>query len=82
MLARLTKVRDMCYHFGINIPNPMTEEYLSRCVVDPMKRKIFLYSSEGDEKVVSCETMDQFMNLLEMCRNNLDEDTLAYADPL
>ena len=60
----------------------MTEEYLSRCVVDPMKRKIFLYSSEGDEKVVSCETMDQFMYLLEMCRNNLDEDTLAYADPL
>ena len=60
----------------------MTEEYLSRCVVDPMKRKIFLYSSEGDEKVVSCETMEQFMNLLEMCRNNLDEDTLAYADPL
>ena len=60
----------------------MTEEYLSRCVVDPMKRKIFLYSSEGDEKVVSCETMEQFMNLLEMCRNNLDEDTLAYANPL
>ena len=60
----------------------MTEEYLSRCVVDPMKRKIFLYSSEGDEKVVNCETMDQFMNLLEMCRNNLDEDTLAYANPL
>ena len=60
----------------------MTEEYLSRCVVDPMKRKIFLYSSEGDEKVVSCETMYQFMNLLEMCRNNLDEDTLAYANPL
>ena len=60
----------------------MTEEYLSRCVVDPMKRKIFLYSSEGDEKVVSCETRDQFMNLLEMCRNNLDEDTLAYANPL
>ena len=60
----------------------MTEEYLSRCVVDPMKRKIFLYSSEGDEKVVSCETMDQFMNLLEMCRNNLDEDTLAYSNPL
>ena len=60
----------------------MTEEYLSRCVVDPMKRKIFLYSSEGDEKVVSCETMDQFMNLLEMCRNNLDEDTLVYANPI
>ena len=75
-------MRGMCYPFGINIPNLMTEEYLSRCVVDPMKRKIFLYSSEGDEKVVSCETMDQFMNLLEMCRNNLDEDTLAYADPL
>jgi len=39
----------------------MQDEYLTRCVVDPVKRKFFLYSSDGDERVVDCETVDQFM---------------------
>ena len=29
----------------------MDDEYLTRCVVDPIKRKLYLYSSEGDEKI-------------------------------
>ena len=60
----------------------MQDEYLTRCVVDPVKRKFFLYSSEGGERVVDCETTDQFMSVLELCRALLDEDTLAYANPL
>ena len=60
----------------------MQDEYLTRCVVDPVSRKFFLYSNEGEERVVDCDTVDQFMAVLELCRDNLDEDTLAYADPL
>ena len=60
----------------------MQDEYLTRCVVDPVKRKFFLYSSEGEERVVDCDNVDEFMNVLELCRGLLDEDTLAYADPL
>ena len=60
----------------------MQEDFLSRCVVDPVKRKFYLYSEQGDEPIVDCETVDQFMNVLELCRGVLDEDTLAYADPL
>jgi len=30
---------------------------------------------------VDCETVEQFMTVLELCRDKLDEDTLAYADP-
>ena len=59
----------------------MQDEYLTRCVVDPVSRKFFLYSNEGEERVVDCDTVDQFMAVLELCRDNLDEDTLAYADP-
>ena len=59
----------------------MQDEYLTRCVVDPASRKFFLYSNEGEERVVDCDTVDQFMAVLELCRDNLDEDTLAYADP-
>lgn len=60
----------------------MTEEILSRCVVDTMARKFYLYSSEGTEKVVECETSEQFMNVLEVVREKLDDDVLAYSNPL
>jgi len=59
-----------------------TEEYLSRCVVDTLARKFYLYSSEGGEKVVKCETVEQFMNVLEVVRTQVDEETLVYSNPL
>ena len=60
----------------------MQDEVLTRCVVDPVSRKFFLYSSDGNERVVECETVDQFMGVLELCRDLLDDDVLKYADPL
>lgn len=60
----------------------MQEEYLSRCVVDPTKRTVYLYSSEGAEKQVACDTVEEFMNVLEFVRNTVDENTLSYANPL
>jgi hypothetical protein len=59
----------------------MTEEFLSRCVVDTLARKFYLYSSEGEEKLVECETVDQFMNVLEVVRKTVSEDCLAYSNP-
>ena len=59
-----------------------TEEFLSRCVVDTLARKFYLYSSEGGEKLVECETADQFMNVLEIVRSQVSEDCLAYTNPL
>ena len=60
----------------------MQDEYLSRVVIDPVKRTFYLYSDCGNEHTVECDTVDQFMNVLEMCRDQVPEDTLAYADPL
>ena len=60
----------------------MQDEYLSRCVVDPIKRTVYLYSSEGSEKQVTCDTVDEFMNVLEFVRATVDEKTLSYANPL
>ena len=45
------------------------EEYLMKCVVDPVKRTFYLYSSEGDKKQVDCDTVDEFMNEQESGRN-------------
>jgi len=60
----------------------MQDEYLSRCVVDPLKRTVYLYSSEGSEKQVSCETVEEFMSVLDFVRATVDEETLSYANPL
>jgi imidazoleglycerol phosphate dehydratase HisB len=61
----------------------MQEEFLTRCVVDFSKRSFYLYSSEGDEKFLTCETVDQFMNVLGVVRallNNSKE--LVYVNPI
>ena len=63
--------------------NSMDDEYLTRCVVDPLKRTFNLYSSEGTERQVECETVDQFMNVLTLVRVLIeDENTLVYVNPL
>lgn len=59
-----------------------TEEVLTRCVVDTLARKFYLYSSEGGERVVNCETPDQFMDVLKVVRSQVSEDCLAYTNPL
>ena len=57
------------------------EEVLTRCVVDTLARKFYLYSDQGGERVVECESVNQFMNVLEVVRAKLDEDTLVYSNP-
>ena len=61
----------------------MEEEYLTRCVVDPITRTFFLYSSQGGEKKVNCDNIEDFMNVLKMVKLMLeDRDELVYTNPL
>ena len=60
----------------------MEDEYLMKCVVDPVKRTFYLYSNEGDEKKVDCETVEQFMDVLELVRRTCPEERLSYAKPI
>lgn len=57
----------------------MQNDVLNKVVVDLEKRKFYLYSDEGNERVVECETTEEFMNVLKLCREMLDEDTLKYV---
>ena len=60
----------------------MEDEYLMKCVVDPAKRSFYLYSNEGDKKVVDCDTVEEFMNVLDVVRKTCPEERLVYAEPL
>ena len=58
------------------------EEYFSKCVVDPAKRTFYLYSNEGDEKEVQCDTVKEFMDVLTFVRETCPEERLSYANPM
>ena len=58
------------------------DAWLTRCVVNTTARSFRLYSSDGHEREVTCDTPEEFINVLQLCREMLDEDTLAYSDPL
>ena len=60
----------------------MEDEYLMKCGVDTAKRSFYLYSNEGDEKVVDCDTIEEFMNVLDVVRKTCPEERLVYAEPL
>ena len=60
----------------------MEDEYLMKCVVDTAKRSFYLYSNEGYEKVGDCDTIEEFMNVLDVVRKTCPEERLVYAEPL
>ena len=60
----------------------MNEEYLMKCVVDPLKKTFYLYSNEGDTKEVVCDNTEQFMNVLEIVRSTCPEGRLVYTEPI
>ena len=84
-------------HYGVvyrGIRRPMTydrndylvdnddDEYLTSILVDVNSRYYVLFSSNGDEKKVECDTVEDFMQVLELVRTVCDEDMVFYCDPV
>ena len=63
-------------------PQEEDQDFLTRVVVDTSLRKFYLYSSEGNSKVVDCENVEQFMNVLELVRALIKKEDIVYAEPL
>ena len=60
----------------------MDEEYLMKCVVDPLKKTFYLYSNEGERKEVVCDNIYQFMNMLNLVWQTCPEVRFNYSKPL
>lgn len=58
------------------------DEYLTRVAIDVTARTFYLYSSEGAKRVVDDNTVDEFMTLLSVICDVVDDDIIAYTDPL
>ena len=57
-----------------------TEEYVESIVIDICSRSFLLMSDQGDERIVECDSAEEFMSVLEVCTANLNEDQIEYAE--
>ena len=58
----------------------MNDTYVQSVVIDVCSRSFLLLSDKGDEKIIECETAEQFMNVLEVCTAKLNDDQIEYMD--
>ena len=56
------------------------QESVLGIVIDVCTRSFLLLSDEGNEKMVQCDTAQEFMNVLEVVTANLEDDQIEYAD--
>ena len=56
------------------------QEYVLGIVIDVCTRSFLLLSDEGNEKKVQCDTVEEFMNVLEVVTANLEPQQIEYAD--
>ena len=56
----------------------MDDDLLSKCVVDTNKRTVYLYSDGGEKRPVECETVDEFMNVINFVRDMVEEERVFY----
>ena len=58
------------------------DEYLTDVMVNVGARSFVLFSNEGTERKVECDTVDEFMEVLEMVRALVDDDLVRYISPV
>ena len=56
------------------------DEYLTRVVIDTSARTFYMYSNEGEARSVRCDSIDEFMTVLELIRRVVDDNIIAYSD--
>jgi len=61
-----------------------TEEYVESVLVDVCSKSFKMFSNLGEEQSLTCETTEQFMDVLSVVKYALEDDeaNLYYLDPI
>jgi hypothetical protein len=57
------------------------EESVHDIIVDVCKKRITLISTEGETRVVRCESTQQFMSVMEVIKEHADPEIITYVEP-
>ena len=56
------------------------DDFVYEVVVDICSRTFLLKSDKGDNKIIVCEDIDEFMRVLEVCDQMIMPEMIVYAD--
>ena len=57
----------------------MDDDWVNRTIIDVCNRSFLIISDDGEEKFITCETTEQFMDVKEVVNKLLDPDRIEYA---
>ncbi len=58
----------------------MNDASVVKTIVDICSRSFKIVSDEGHIQRVQCESVQEFMDVLEVCHDFMDEDMLVYSE--
>ena len=58
----------------------MNDASVVKTIVDICSRSFKIVSDEGYIPLVQCESVQEFMDVLEVCQEFMDEDMLVYSE--
>jgi len=60
----------------------MNDASVVKTVVDICSRSFIIVSDEGHIQLVQCQSVNEFMDVLEVCHEFMDDDQLVYSEIL
>ena len=58
----------------------MNDASVVKTIVDICSRSFKIVSDEGYVQLVQCESVQEFLDVLEVCQEFMDEDMLVYSE--
>ena len=58
----------------------MNDASVVKTVVDICSRSFIIVSDEGHIQLVQCQSVNEFMDVLEVCHEFMDDDKLVYSE--
>jgi len=57
----------------------MDDDFINRTIIDVCNRSFLLISDDGEERLITCETTEQFMDVKEVVHKLLETERIEYA---
>tara|TARA_B100000579_G_C22312047_1_gene612042 strand:+ start:46 stop:234 length:189 start_codon:yes stop_codon:yes gene_type:complete len=56
------------------------DDIVNRTIIDVCTRSFLIISDGGEERMITCETTEQFMNVMEVVNKLLDPERIEYSN--
>mgnify|MGYP001464263867 FL=1 len=56
------------------------DDLVNRTIIDVCTRSFLIISDDGEERMITCETTEQFMDVMEVVNKLLDPERIEYSN--